>query len=125
MLSKSSSWNGIFRGNGRGQINISKPWHNSLLCSLDSGTCETYRAVKGKDYFDVVVKNLSEYIQLVNQVLLKMILRATNIKDVGKFLSASRKLQLKQAFYDIDCTQDMDEVPDELIEALANLMTVG
>lgn len=54
-----------------------------------------------------------------------MILRATNIKDIGKFLSVSRKLQLKQAFYDIDCTQDMDEVPDELIEALANLMTVG
>ena len=32
-----------------------------INCSLDSGTRETYKRVKGKDFFDRVVKNLEKY----------------------------------------------------------------
>ncbi len=93
----------------------------NVLCSLDCGTKETYYAVKQKDYFDEVVKNLSIYTGLVDKVLLKMIITKTNLHDIDAFLEIANKLHLKQVFYDIDCTQDMEKVPEEMIEAMVRL----
>lgn len=92
-----------------------------ILCSLDSGTKEIYKAVKTKDYFDDVIQNLRIYKKYVRELVLKMIITETNYIDVEAFLDIACELNLKQVFYDIDFTQDMNKIPEEILDAMARM----
>lgn len=96
-----------------------------ILCSLDCGTREVYRAVKAKDYFDDVINNLKIYQNLVRELVLKMIITETNYKDVESFLDIACELNLKQVFYDVDFTQDMDKIPEEIFDAMARMSLIA
>lgn len=75
---------------GRGAINI----------SLDSGTPETYRRVKGVDAFDKVVSSLRQYCDAASdtgQIHLKYIIFEANnaIAEIESFLSLCSSLHIK------------------------------
>lgn len=66
---------------------ICKP-QNSMLVSIDSGTKETYRKIKGADLFETVCENLCRYAKNNGNVILKYILTHgnTSMDDLNGFI---------------------------------------
>jgi sulfatase maturation enzyme AslB (radical SAM superfamily) len=60
-----------------------------LLVSVDSGTKETYIKIKGKNFFDIVWKNLGEYAATGGKVEVKFLITNDNIlkKDLDGFIT--------------------------------------
>lgn len=66
---------------------------NNLCVSLDSGTRETYKRVKGVDAFDVIVANLKKYRTFSSNITLKYILIEginDNENEIDNFFEISK-----------------------------------
>lgn len=72
-------------------------YKTELQVSIDSGTPETYLAMKGRDYFSEVVGNLTKYASC-GDVLLKYIVTNSNCedKDLQGFLEVCLKTGIKR-----------------------------
>ncbi|HUU40999.1 MAG TPA: radical SAM protein [Desulfatiglandales bacterium] len=68
----------------------------SIVSSIDSGTPETYRKVKGRDYFHRVWLNLDRYIQTGGDLVIKYLVKDDNVqlKDLNGFLRLCRKYRV-------------------------------
>ena len=80
-----------------------------LLISLDSGTRETYLAIKGVDCFEKITDNLKNYISKTpnakESIFLKYILINAindNYTELEKFLNLVSELGIKKVLFDID-----------------------
>jgi len=75
--------------------------------SLDSGTAETFKAIKGRDCFEKVCKNIQKYSKIGNVILKYIILPGLNDneKDVKGFIKIAVKvgaeIALSRDFYDV------------------------
>ncbi len=66
---------------------------NCLVVSLDCGTKETYKRIKGVDFFDTVCRNIEKYCMNGGNVILKYILMEDNIgqDDLNGFIELCMK----------------------------------
>ena len=81
----------------------------TLIISLDSGTRETYKAIKKVDCFDKVINNISNYIKMSESakenITLKYILVDDindNIQEINSFFNIVNSLGLKNVRIDVD-----------------------
>ena len=92
-----------------------------VLCSVDSGTPETYRAIKKNDQFERVWKHLAFYHRHGAMVVAKYIMQENNCDrtNLKRFIQRAREAKVDVVLPDIDL-----RFPDpkrEIIEALAFL----
>ena len=68
----------------------------TITTSVDSGTAETFKAIKGHDHFHRVWGNLAKYIQTGGQISIKYILRRDNSGegDLKGFIELCRKYRV-------------------------------
>ena len=80
---------------------------NFLLVSIDAGTEETFRRVKGVDMFKKVLANLAEYRKFSPSVYLKYILLDENCgdEDLEGFIQICRDLKINLIFIAGDLTK--------------------
>lgn len=89
-----------------------------LMISIDAGTKETYKAVKGKDNFYAVIKNIRKYVTANKyKVILKMIIYDRNMQDVIPFLDLAEDIGVGIVCYDVLMRQD--SINDNIIKAAA------
>lgn len=74
-----------------------KEKYSCLVVSLDCGSRETYKTIKGVDLFDLVCKNIEKYCSDGGKVILKYIVMENNIssKDFKGFLELCLKNNIK------------------------------
>ena len=96
-----------------------------LVTSLDSGTRETYYKVRGKDLFNIVIKNLKKYIEGTPQerLIIKYIVTDENTteRDAEGFASILEDIGIKTAYIDLESTPNFNEnikFQQTLIESL-------
>lgn len=89
-----------------------------VMVSLDSGTRETYRRIKGRDAFDRVLSNVGRY-ALANpgRIMLKMILSRENAGEVRRFLDVAESAGVRIVCYDTMMYEN--HVNDGVIEGAA------
>lgn len=82
-----------------------------MYISVDAGTRETYRLIKGKDAFEEVWAHVAEYIKVGGRrVIPKMILVKENLGEVVSFVQRSHRAGAWTVICDPDRTQeDLDE----------------
>lgn len=68
-----------------------------IMPSIDSGTRETFRSVKGVDLFDAFLNTVEQYVQHNIQVWLKYLIMPenSNLKDIAGFLSICDRFQIR------------------------------
>ena len=76
---------------------IIKKESSSIVVSLDSGTRETYRKVKGVDLFEKVCENIGKYAEDGGHIILKYILMENNCEkaDLDGFIDICKKCNTK------------------------------
>lgn len=77
--------------------------HFYLICSVDASTKDTYRRIKGRDVFAIVLENISAYIKSRGNVCLKFILLPENIDEAEHFITLFSGMGVKNYFFDFDC----------------------
>jgi sulfatase maturation enzyme AslB (radical SAM superfamily) len=92
-----------------------------IVCSIDSGTPETYRAIKKKDQFERVWEHLAFYRQHGAMVVAKYIVQENNCDRVNlkRFIRYARKAKVNLVLPDIDLR--FPEPKQQIIEAIAFL----
>ena len=77
-----------------------------IVISLDSGTSETYKKIKGVDSFNLVCGNIEKYAQNgVANIIIKYIIIPgvnDNIKEIDKFFKLMNSLNIKNIALDIE-----------------------
>lgn len=100
----------------RGHINV----------SLDSGTPETYRNIKGVDGFDKVLENLKKYRSAgKNNIVLKYIIfeQNNNIKEINAFLHIAKLLRINEIEFSLNFQEvNAGKVSEKTLLAAACLM---
>jgi len=98
------------------------------VTSVDAGTRETYKEVKGKDRFDVVWQNVEKYARTGGDMTVKYILRSNNSdeRNVREFIARChgagvRKLVLTPDFREIV----QEQVREETIYAFAMMVDLA
>ncbi len=76
----------------------------SIVVSLDAGTPETYKKIKGHDFFDRVVRNITEYAKTDGEVIAKMIIMPENSaeNEVISFVEVMGQSGVKTLIYDVN-----------------------
>lgn len=92
----------------------------SLACGVDAGTAETYRRIKGRNFFDRVWKNLEAYAATGGEVAAKIIVTGENHHEVVPFLERARAAGVRNILYDVDYFEPRQ--PDEVIRAIGTLI---
>ncbi len=93
---------------------------NTLLLSIDAGTREVYKTLKGVDCCDQVWENVNRYIEAdKNTAWPKIILCEENYNDVMPFLERVQKAGAVKLVYDIDA--GMRELKTEVVDAAATI----
>ena len=98
---------------------VDKKLQKTLYTSIDAGTPETYKAVRGKDLFNAVCKNIINYAkkESFNNINLKYILLFDHIntsdKDVFGFLNFVKKVMLNSKNCKLSITLDCDMLSNE------------
>lgn len=77
--------------------------HFHLICSVDASTGDTYRKIKGRDVFPMILENISAYIKSRGNVYLKYILLPENIDESEHFIKLFSTMGVKKYFFDFDC----------------------
>lgn len=73
-----------------------------IMVSLDAGTADTYRAIKGRALFDRVVVNVAQYAAVnPGRVILKMILSDDNRGEISSFLDVAERAGVGIVCYDV------------------------
>lgn len=89
-----------------------------VMVSLDSGTRETYKRIKGRDAFDRVLSNVGRCARAnPGRTLLKMILSRNNHGEVRQFLDVAEAAGVRIVCYDTMMYED--HVDDDIIESAA------
>lgn len=85
----------------------------SIVTSVDSGTAETFKAIKGHDHFHRVWENLEKYIQTRGQISIKYVLRRDNSGegDLKGFIELCKKYRVPL----IAIGPDVDEVRENSV----------
>ena len=93
----------------------------SLNCSVDAGTAQTYKQIKGRDHFDRVWRNLETYARAAEgSVAAKIILMKENCNEVIPFLEKVQNAGIHDVVYDINF---YDPKPSgEIVHAAARLI---
>lgn len=75
-----------------------------LVCSIDAGTCETYRRIKQVDLYDRVWENLAEYQQLGCRLIVKYIVMEDNCHEdeLVAFVKQVQSIGSPKVLVDID-----------------------
>ncbi len=92
-----------------------------LICGVDAGTAETYKQVKGRDFFDRVWQNLAEYSKgAEGSVAAKFICMKENCHDVIPFLDRVQEAGVRNVHYDVNFYEL--EQPDEVVDAIGTMI---
>jgi len=85
----------------------------TVVTSVDSGTVETYKKIKGRDHFHKVWENLGKYIQTGGQVAIKYVLRRDNAgeSDLKGFIELCKKYHAPQ----IAIAPDLNEIRENSV----------
>ena len=95
-----------------------------VTTSVDAGTSETYRRIKGRDYFDEVWNNLNRYAQ-AGAVNVKYIIYDQNnsTEDGLEFLRLSRKIGAKRILFVPETSEYLQHtISDKTIQTIATMM---
>ena len=93
---------------------------NSFLnISIDAGTKDTYKKVKGLDAWEVVRKNIKRYSDEKSNIELKYIILSNNCKkeDIQGFLDLCAELNLNIINISCDFKLDHSCIPEEMLRA--------
>ena len=90
-----------------------------LICSLDSGTPETYFKVKGKDYFHRVIENLKKYSMSPHKIYAKYIFLSENCnkQEIEAFFHILSECNITNAVISSDDFAS-SPLPQELVNAM-------
>lgn len=103
----------------RGVINV----------SLDSGTRETYREIKGVDGFDKVIQNLKQYRDAgAKNIILKYIVfeQNNNVKEINAFLHIAKLLRVNEIEFSLNFQEvNAGKVSEKTLLAAAYLISQG
>ena len=89
-----------------------------VMVSLDAGTADTYRHIKGRDSFNRVVDNVQQYAQRnIDSTILKMIFFERNLGEVTAFLDVAERAGVRIVCFDTPLYRD--HVDDRFIDAAA------
>jgi hypothetical protein len=92
-----------------------------MYVSVDAGTRETYRRIKGLDAFDRVWQNLARYTRVGGRrIIAKMILLRENLNEVTEFVRHAEEAGIQIVIADLD--QLDTKVSDDEVEAGAIMM---
>lgn len=92
-----------------------------LICSVDSGTAETYKRIKGRDRFHKVWHNLGEYMKAAEgSIGAKIIVTEENCHEVIPFLDQAQKAGIRDVVYDINF-YDLEQ-SERIFDAIALLI---
>jgi molybdenum cofactor biosynthesis enzyme MoaA len=92
-----------------------------MYVSVDAGTRETYRRVKGLDAYDVVWENLARYVRVGGRrIIAKMILLDENVDEVVQFVEHAEKAAVQTVIADLD--QYDHDLSDDKVEAAAAML---
>jgi len=99
---------------------------NKLVISVDSGTRETYKLVKGMDAFDKVWANIGRYLEYNTIVVAKYIflLENSNDADVEGFIQASLKVGVSQIIISSDIFRQTPHT-DEQVKLIAKMLNLS
>ncbi|MDD4736597.1 MAG: radical SAM protein [Kiritimatiellae bacterium] len=97
--------------------------HATVTCSVDSGTRETYRILKKKDYHEVVWENIAQYAATGAKVTAKFLIMPENVHDVIPFMEKVMVAGITSVACDLDCTLSM--VPSPIIDAVKSFIQNG
>ncbi len=92
----------------------------SLTCSVDAGTAQTYRKIKGRDFFDRVFENMGSYARTGGEVAAKFIVLKENCDEIVPFLDRVEQAGIRGVVYEINFHDDRQS--DEVVEAIAQLI---
>jgi len=94
------------------------------VVSVDAGTSETFRKVKGRDAFSNVVSNLEKYSKEGLKIDLKYIFMQEindNKKDIDGFIEAARRINPRSIVITTDTTANKERLPQKTINAILKL----
>lgn len=104
-------------------IETLKLGRSGIVCSVDAGTAETYKLIKGKDYFDRVWFNLKEYTKTNGDVRVKYIILNENINEIFQFINKVQEAGIDKIIYSINGMQACDaKYVDKVIRAIVELV---
>ncbi|WP_319578627.1 radical SAM protein [uncultured Methanospirillum sp.] len=92
----------------------------SFMISIDSGNEDSYLKIKGKPFFQHVMRNLQYYLKIAecypnNNIRVKYILLPENLNDFIDFLNIMAGLKLETVYFDLDA--NLPTISDEMINA--------
>lgn len=89
-----------------------------LNVSIDAGTAETYKKVKGKDEFENVVSTLMKYHERGARILLKYIILPDNasVDDYDGFLDVAEKIDAINVYISCDITVAVNDITSSIID---------
>ena len=89
-----------------------------LNVSIDAGTPETYKIVKGLDVFDKVVNNIKRYSDEGGNIEIKYILLEDNCdkNNIDGFVNICEKCNLNMVNISVDLSIDSNNIPKSIIE---------
>lgn len=102
--------------------------NSKIIISLDCGTKETFKKIKGVDKFDDVIKNIKRYVkdskEAVNGVVIKYIILEgvnDNKEEIDKWVELCANLGVKRYFASIEFCNSVNnpnksEIPDHICE---------
>jgi sulfatase maturation enzyme AslB (radical SAM superfamily) len=94
----------------------------SILTSVDAGTRETFKKIKGVNAFDRVLRNLREYAHAASaKVTAKIILTPENCGEVMEFLDAIEDIGVRAIRVDVDNFAPV--LTPEIVDAAKRLAT--
>jgi pyruvate-formate lyase-activating enzyme len=87
-----------------------------ILCSVDAGTRETWKRIKGPDLLETVWRNLEQYVRRGCRVILKYIVKDENCaeRELRAFVDRSVAIGVRELVIDVDYDH-----PDPSLEVLA------
>ncbi len=100
--------------------------HGVLSVSLDAGTPQTYRKVKGVDYWEQVIMSLKNYKSDSIRISLKYILLEDlndTYEDISRFIYLAKSLEVEKVVLTRDVTKEIKLTPErmQLIELFKEL----
>ena len=92
-----------------------------ILCSVDAGSRETWKLIKKKDFYDIVCRNLEQYLRSRCRVVLKYIMKDENCSDaeLAQFISMASRNCATELLLDIDY-----DYPNPSASVMAGLRTL-
>lgn len=76
-----------------------------IMCSIDSGTRETYLKIKGKDYFDNVIENIKKYCAIEqDNIRVKYLFckENSNHKEIDSFMNIMKQCNVKHIYISLN-----------------------